>query len=380
LAIFDAVLNLFLAMNRKTIPLLVLGASLAACQSSTENNRAEVAVIEGRITNPQPGKMVYLSRQGLEKTVPIDSVKPDDKGEFRMKIKVETPGFYSLNLYNTQFGDLVIAQPTTIKVIADGQTNGTFKVTGSPDTDYLMRFYELEQSFRRKADSVQGLAVNGQLAQEQLMEAYKALSADAIAQAKQMIEQSPASIVSIVAAGALDADKEMAFLQQVYQKLAQAHPTSEYVVDFGKRLEQISKTAIGQPAPEIALNSPEGKEIKLSSLRGKYVLIDFWASWCGPCRKENPNMVRMYNRFKGKDFEIFGVSLDREKEQWLKAIKDDGLTWTHVSDLQFWQSSVVPLYRIQGIPMTVLLDKNGIIIDKNLRGRALEDRLAELLK
>lgn len=367
-------------MNRKTVFPLLFGAALAACQNAAENTRAEVTVIEGTIANPQPGKMVYLSRQGLEKAVPVDSVKPDDNGKFRMEIKVESPGFYSLNVYNTQFGDLVITQPATIKVEAAGQTNGTFKVSGSPETDYLLRFYGLEQSFRRKADSVQALAVNGQLTQEQLMEAYQSLSADAIGKAKQMIEQNPSSIVSIVVAGALDADKEIAFLQQIHQKLAQAHPTSEYVVDFGKRLEQISKTAIGQPAPEIALNDPEGKEIRLSSLRGKYVLIDFWASWCGPCRRENPNVVRMYNRFKGKDFEIFGVSLDKERDQWLKAIKDDGLTWTHVSDLKFWQSSVVPLYRIQGIPMTVLLDKNGIIIDKNLRGQALEDRLTELLK
>ncbi|WP_250630659.1 TlpA disulfide reductase family protein [Rhodoflexus caldus] len=367
-------------MNRKTVFLLLFGAALAACQNAAENTHAEVTVIEGTIANPQPGKMVYLSRQGLEKAVPVDSVKPDDNGKFRMEVKVESPGFYSLNVYNTQFGDLVITQPAIIKVEAAGQTNGTFKVSGSPDTDYLLRFYGLEQSFRRKADSVQALAVNGQLTQEQLMEAYQSLSADAIGKAKQMIEQNPSSIVSIVVAGALDADKEIAFLQQIHQKLAQAHPTSEYVVDFGKRLEQISKTAIGQPAPEIALNDPEGKEIRLSSLRGKYVLIDFWASWCGPCRRENPNVVRMYNRFKGKDFEIFGVSLDKERDQWLKAIKDDGLTWTHVSDLKFWQSSVVPLYRIQGIPMTVLLDKNGIIIDKNLRGQALEDRLTELLK
>lgn len=378
--IFDAVLNLILAMSRKTVFLLLFGAALAACQNAAENTHAEVTVIEGTIANPQPGKMVYLSRQGLEKAVPVDSVKPDDNGNFRMEVKVEPPGFYSLNVYNTQFGDLVITQPATIRVEAAGQTNGTFKVSGSPDTDYLLRFYGLEQSFRRKADSVQALAVNGQLTQEQLMEAYRSLSADAIGKAKQMIEQNPSSIVSIVVAGALDADKEIDFLQQIHQKLAQAYPTSEYVVDFGKRLEQISKTAIGQPAPEIALNNPEGKEIRLSSLRGKYVLIDFWASWCGPCRRENPNIVRMYNKFKGKDFEIFGVSLDKERDQWLKAIKDDGLTWTHVSDLKFWQSSVVPLYRIQGIPMTVLLDKNGIIIDKNLRGQALEDRLAELLK
>jgi peroxiredoxin len=96
---------------------------------------------------------------------------------------------------------------------------------------------------------------------------------------------------------------------------------------------------VGQPAPEITLASPDGKSVSLSSLRGKYVLIDFWASWCGPCRQENPNVVKMYNKFKGKNFEIFGVSLDREKEKWTQAIAQDGLSWVHVSDLKFWQSA-----------------------------------------
>lgn len=212
------------------------------------------------------------------------------------------------------------------------------------------------------------------------MSTYNAIASQTITQVKQLIRNNPPSIAAIVAAGALDPDKEFAFLKQLHQQLAELYPDSEYVLDFGKRLEEISKTVIGQPAPEIALPDPEGKEIRLSSLRGKYVLIDFWASWCGPCRRENPNVVRIYNRFKDKDFEILGVSLDRDKEQWLKAIKEDGLHWIHVSDLKFWQSAVVPLYRIQGIPMTVLVDKNGIIIDKNLRGQALEERLAELLQ
>ncbi|WP_448519132.1 redoxin domain-containing protein [Rhodoflexus sp.] len=366
-------------MDRIFVVYLAIAIVLSACEPTTENNNTDIAVIEGSIAKPQPGKMVYLSRQGIERNIAIDSVKPDDNGKFRIEVKVESPAFYTLNLYNTQFGDLVISQPGTIKVQADGQTNGNFTVLGSADTDYLLQFYTIEQNFRRRTDSLQSLMMNGQVGREQLMDIYNALANDATAQAKQIIQNNPTSIVALVAAGALDPDKEFLFLQQTHQKLATAHPESEYVIDFGKRLEQIGKTAIGQPAPEIALNSPEGKEVRLSSLRGKYVLIDFWASWCGPCRKENPNMVRIYNRFKGKDFEIFGVSLDRDREQWLKAIKDDGLTWTHVSDLQFWQSPIVQLYRIQGIPMTVLLDKNGVIIDKNLRGQALEDRLANLL-
>ncbi|MCS7017895.1 MAG: TlpA disulfide reductase family protein [Cytophagales bacterium] len=368
-------------MNRYLIASLFISVVvLTACQSEFPHNQTGKAIIEGIIANPQPGKKVYLSRQGIQKAELIDSVQPDNYGKFFIELPVESPAFYTLNLYNTQFGDLVIAKPSTIHIEADGQTNGKFKVTGSPDTDYLMRFYEIEKKFLYRRDSLQMVMAKGQLERKQAEEAYRMFVADATNSVKEIIQQNPISIVSIVVAGALDVDRELPFLRQIHQQLQEAYPESEYVIDFGKRLEQIAKTAIGQPAPEIALKNPEGKEVKLSSLRGKYVLIDFWASWCGPCRRENPNIVRIYNRYKDKDFEIFGVSLDRDRDQWIKAIQDDGLAWIHVSDLQYWQSPIVQLYRIQGIPMTLLVDKNGIIIDKNLRGQALEDRLAELLQ
>jgi peroxiredoxin len=176
-----------------------------------------------------------------------------------------------------------------------------------------------------------------------------------------------------------DDDTDLAYIDEInkrFQAKFKGAKVANYVANLA---DNYKKFAIGSVAPDIELPTPEGKNIKLSSLRGKYVLLDFWAAWCAPCRAENPNVVKAYEQFKNKGFTIYGVSLDEDKDKWTKAIAKDGLNWTNVSDLQGWNNVAARAYGITAIPKNFLLDKEGRIIAKNLRGSALEAKLKELM-
>ena len=256
-------------------------------------------------------------------------------------------------------------------------------VTGSEGQKIYDQFMAINATAQQEAMKLQQeyQAANGDQAKIQaIQEAYAKLMTDAQAKETELIKANPDSYVStfVIVSGMGQMEYEQ--LKERYNLLGEKAKASAQGKAIAAQIAKLESTAIGQIAPNFTITTPEGESISLYDIKGKVKLIDFWASWCGPCRGENPHVVEIYKEYHPKGLEIFGVSLDNNKEAWVKAIADDGLVWKHGSDLKGWQSAPAQLYSVSGIPHTVLLDENNKIIAKNLRGDELKQKIAELLK
>jgi thiol-disulfide isomerase/thioredoxin len=337
-----------------------------------------------------PGRKIYLeyiNEQG--KVAKVDSASPSAQRKVTFKGQVKDQGaFYLVNFFDTpkpQKVLLILEGGETIDVVADGINNeegkGDFTLKGDyPNVKYMLELLAISKEMEAKVRKWNQEIQVDQKQEKRIQAEFTQAQAASTAKIKALIPLMGSHLVALWATNFLPAEKEMASLVDIADRLGKARPNHPQVQQFVNNLQRLQGVNEGAMAPEINLATPAGPTLALSSLRGKYVLIDFWASWCGPCRRENPNVVKTYATYKDKGFEIFGVSLDQNREAWLKAIEADKLVWKHVSDLQYWNSAGAQAYQVNSIPQTFLVNPEGRIIAKGLRGAALDNYLAKLFE
>ena len=343
--------------------------------------------IRGELADADGMKVVLMTLTTDSEPVEINSCTVK-KGKFEMKGMVEFPEYCILNVGDN--GPLqFFVENTEIEISINLESIHESKITGSRETDLLVDFFSTMSEFEEKANSLNeeymSLLYSGEEVdaekQKEIFDEFNLLEQQQLEYMLELVDENPNSIfTAILIQSALMAQFDTDELEQFVNKFDEVNILSPWVQTIVENIESY-KRFIGQPFTDFSMPAPDGNEVTLSEHagKGKYVLIDFWASWCQPCRIANPFVVELYNKYKDKGFEIVGVSLDQNKDQWIKAIEDDELTWIHMSDLNFWQSEGAKLYEVTSIPHTVLLDKDGKIIARGLLLHELEEKLEELL-
>jgi len=374
----------------KTLSALFLFAAFTACHHS-DNNNSNGFELSGKLTGGGQGIDIYLDRISHEGTEHLDSTKIGADGTFSFHTKGIMKGFYVLRITESDFATLVLDSTEKVHVEGNCQFLGnTYTVSGSPDSKLFCDLNNVSKTNYASRDSLQKLfealmnSVGGKKAKLDSLNAamegpYDTLVERHVRYLTHFIKANMTSFASLAAIQQLTPDKYLSYFISLDSALSKSYPNSQYVKLFSDKVQAMKRVAIGALAPEISLPDTTGKMVTLSSFKGKVVLIDFWASWCGPCKLALPNVVRIYNKYKDKGFTVLSVSLDKDKDSWMEAIDKFHLTWTQVSDLKYWNSKVVSLYDFNSIPFTVLVSADGKIVDKNLDEQAMDEEIGELL-
>ncbi|TAH44006.1 MAG: AhpC/TSA family protein [Bacteroidetes bacterium] len=360
---------------------LLISAILILSISACDNKDKSGGTIHGTLSNASE-VTVYLQSisEAGEKT--LDSVVTNKDGEFEMKNPVKEMDYYVFRTDPANVIFLILKGGESVEITGNAEKlDASYEVKGSKDSELIRQLRHFEKNLGDSLNKIYAdvRSTNPEEATETGNKLQAFYSESMKNFSEKFVSDNKSSLAALSATKYLDQNKSIDLMVSLGENLEKAHPGNKYVTDFKGLLAEMRKLPIGSMAPEISLPSPEGNPVSLSSLKGNVVLVDFWASWCGPCRQENPFIVSLFKKYKSKGFTVFGVSLDENAEAWKNAISKDGLTWNQVSELKKWDSQVAKAYGVDAIPFSVLLDKEGKIIGKGLRGPELENKIREAL-
>ena len=374
---------MFIKRSSNIVAFFILLFTMLSCDNYTKEANKIILSIE--ISGDNKYDEVRLQKVNSDYSIELVKTGNFQDKTLEFEIFVTESTLYRLDFIGRSSIDIILNDTDVSVLIDDNDDLFKYDIEGSPDTnilrsisskisDYRSEIRELNIEFISANEEKDFQLINSIRENVSFKKNQFELSL------KEFLRSVDKSLAVLIFSDYLSIDENVVFWEGIYNNYFDEFKSNSYFINFENKLKKIKSVSVGSIAPEIILDDINGNPISLSSLRGRYVLLDFWAAWCRPCREENPNILENYNRFKDQGFEVYQVSLDRNKEDWLRGIEQDNLPWINVSDLKYYQSDAAVLYNINKIPSAFLLDPNGTIIAKNieLRGINLTKKLSEL--